>query len=223
MDYIAAKSSVTREGLMRSIRYRDDRGKFSKIPPAVIQVWENLLGDWPSITSGGPRFILQVRMKFLHQCETLKDAEISWDESYKMKPMDEDDIYYALFSMDPNGMISDIIWENELESDRLGLHRFAPIQSNLLEFDPARISDYRVIAAQCRRRGLPQRGAILEWARLNPGYIPDFILQMYHNLEFQVWFKSYYDTLRLMFKRLIEDDLPFIPDLEDELKTNFEL
>ena len=77
----------------------------------------------------------------LHQCETLKDAEISWDESYKMKPMDEDDIYYALFSMDPNGMISDIIWENELDSDRLGLHRFAPIQSNLLKFDPARISD----------------------------------------------------------------------------------
>ena len=26
-----------------------------------------------------------------------------------------------------------------------------------------------------------------------------------------------------MFKRLIEDNLPFIPDLEDELKTNFEL
>ena len=70
---------------------------------------------------------------------------------------------------------------------------------------------------------MPQRGAILEWARLNPGYIPDFILQMYHNLEFQGWFKSYYDTLRLMFKRLIEDNLPFIPDLEDELKTNFEL
>ena len=132
-------------------------------------------------------------------------------------------MYYALFSMDPNGMISDIIWENELESDRLGLHMFAPMQSNLLEFDPARMSDYRVIAAQCRRRGLPQRGAILEWARLNPGYIPDFILQMYHNFEFRGWFKSYFNTLRLMFKRLIEDDLPFIPEREDELKSNFKL
>ena len=57
--------------------------------------------------------------------------------------------------VDPNGMISDIIWENELNSDRLGLHKFAPIQSNLLEFDPARMSDYRMVVAQCRR-GLPQ-------------------------------------------------------------------
>ena len=61
----------------------------------------------------------------------------------------------------------------------------------------------------------------MEWARLNPGYIPAFILQMQKNSIFLGWFKSYYDTLRLMYKRLVELDLPFIPELEDEFRNNF--
>ena len=58
-------------------------------------------------------------------------------------------------------------------------------------------------------------------SRLNPGQIPGFVLQIQENEVFCGWFKSYYNSLRCMFKRLVQDNLPFIPELEDELKRNF--
>ena len=57
-DGDVAKESSIREGLMRSIRYSEEISFRSKIPSAAIQMLENLLGDWPSITSGGCRYLL---------------------------------------------------------------------------------------------------------------------------------------------------------------------
>ena len=90
-----------------------------------------------------------------------------------------------------------------------------------LRFDPTSIVRYGDIVTQCKSKGLSQKWALIEWARLNPGYVPEFILKMQDCQEFRGWFKSCYDTLRLMFKRLVQLDLPFIPELEDELRESF--
>ena len=219
LDGDAAKSSRTRESLIRSIRYCEDNGSRSKIPSAAVQMLENLLGDWPFITNGGCRFLLQARYPFLHQVEVIQESQMTWSNGERMKNMDEDDIMYLLFGMKPLDLC-DVDWSDGVSSTNLGLLR-APMQVNVLQFDPSSTSDYRVIVRQCKDRDLPQRGAILEWARLNTGQIPGFILQMQGNDEFRGWFKSYYDSLRLMFKRLVQADLPFIPELESELRRNF--
>ena len=91
----------------------------------------------------------------------------------------------------------------------------------MLEFDPATTVNYEDIVKICKDPRLPQRGAIVEWGRLNPLRIPAFILQMKKNQIFRGWFKYYYDTLRYMFERLTGDEAPCIPDLDVEFETLF--
>ena len=91
----------------------------------------------------------------------------------------------------------------------------------MLEFDPATTSNYKDIVKLCKNRCLPERGATVEWVRLNPLPIPAFILQMKKNQRFRGWFKCYYDTLRFMFERLTGDEAPCITDLDSEFETLF--
>ena len=126
---------------------------------------------------------------------------------------------YLLFAIPQHDLVG-VEWTEGVESSQLGLLRFPYYQEGVLDFDPACTDDYRGVVQKCKERGVSQRGAIVEWARLNPGFIPDFILQMQSNPEFLGWFKSYYDTLRLMYKRLVELDLPFIPELEEDLSKS---
>ena len=58
LDGEKAKDARTREELMRCIRYRNEDGSRSRIPPAPIQMLEDLLGDWPTIPNGGCKSIL---------------------------------------------------------------------------------------------------------------------------------------------------------------------
>ena len=137
-----------------------------------------------------------------------------------MKPMDEDDRLYLLFGTSSFDMF-DLMWDDLVEVETLGLLRLPSVQAQVLRFDPTSIGRFSDILSQCKSKGLSQKWALIEWAQLNPEYIPEFILRMQDCQEFRGWFKSCYDTLRLMFKRLIQIDLPFIPELEDELRENY--
>ena len=95
------------------------------------------------------------------------------------------------------------------------------IQSRILYFDPNTTTDYRKIVELIKLRRLTQRGSILEWARSCPELIPSFIKQMSRNLEFRGWFKPYYDTLQLMYLRVVHSDSPKIEELEQEFESNF--
>ena len=84
----------------------------------------------------------------------------------------------------------------------------AGLQDRTLDFDPVSVRSHTVIVDMCHDRKLSQLGAIIEWARMNPGLIPQFIMKMKSNERFAGWFKSYYDSLRFLYKRLIRDEAP---------------
>ena len=63
---------------MNSILHRAEDGTLARSPSVLVSVWEELLGDWPSITRGGPRYLLQVRDHFIYQCSVICTAEITW-------------------------------------------------------------------------------------------------------------------------------------------------
>ena len=107
----------TREDMIVAIRHRDEDGSLLSDPTTLISLWEELVGDWPSITKGGPRYLLQVRDSFIHQCGAICRAEVTW-KGNKLRPIDEDDKLYLLFGMN-QGRLRDIEWRVELESDRL--------------------------------------------------------------------------------------------------------
>ena len=93
---------------------------------------EKILGDWPSITNGGCRFLLQARYHFLHQVEVIMESELTWSNGEKMKTMDEEDTMYLLFGMKPFDLC-DIDWSDGVSSANLGLLR-APMQGEQSSF-----------------------------------------------------------------------------------------
>ena len=145
--------------------------------------------------------MLQARDHFMHQCDTLQDAGVTW-KNRKVRHFSEDDMLYILFGMN-RFRLRDVNWEYPLSSDKFDLLRMEGLQERTLDFDPVRKIDHMIIVEMCRSRQLSQRGAIVEWARMNPGLIPDFLNTMKANPRFCSWFKSYYDTLRFMYIRLV--------------------
>ena len=129
-------------------------------------MWDELLGYWPSITSGGCRYLLQVRDHFINQCSSIRDTGVTW-KNRVLKPISEDDILYLLFGMN-RFRLRDVDWEYPLSSKKLGLLRMEGLQDRTLDFDPVRTTDHMIIVEMCRSRRLSQRGAIIEWAMINP-------------------------------------------------------
>ena len=215
-----SRGATTREELIRAIRVRVSPTELSDRVPHDILFWVKLLGSWPAITKGGPRYLLHCRVHFIQQMDVIKDQGISWDEDNSMKIPDEDDVFYCLFGMNRDRLIR-VNWGAPLKSSWMGLELYEPVQSHVLKFDPNTTKDVKKIVELCKERRLTQRGCILEWARVYPELIPSFLKQMSVNLVFRGWFKPYYDVLRLMYRRVIHGEAPRIEELDRELDANF--
>ena len=216
-----SKTARSREELIHSIRKRSQDGELSDVAPREVRFWSKLVGNWPAITKGGPRYLLQCRTHFLHQMDVIMDLGISWGkENDSMKIPDDDDRFYILFGISKDRLMR-VDWNAPLPSCEFGLQKIMSIQNRALEFNPSKVSDYKKIVEMCSVRRLSQRGAVLEWARHNPEQIPSFINQMKSNLSFRGWFKSYYDCLRLMFRRVLFDHAPKVEEIEREFEGNF--
>ena len=50
--------------------------------PARIRLFSEILGDWPSLTAGGCRFLLQARDMFLSQAEILSNVKMEWLDGF---------------------------------------------------------------------------------------------------------------------------------------------
>ena len=84
-----------------------------------------------------------------------------------MKPISKDNMLYLLFGMN-RFCLRDVDWEYLLSSDKFRLLRMEGLQDRTLDFDPIRTTDHMIIVEMCRSRRLSQRGAIIEWAMINP-------------------------------------------------------
>ena len=215
-----SRNAMSREELIRAIKERSPRGELSAAHPRLIDLWVQLIGRWPSLTSGGPRYILQVRLHFIHQVKVILDQDIVWNDKVYVRPLDDDDLFYVLFGI-PRERLTNVNWKIPQLSIKFGPQRHENIQSRVLEFDPSVTSDYLVIVDLCKERRLPQRGAVVEWARLNSNKIPAFLSQMRRTLKFRGWFKCYYDTLRFMYERVTGIEALKITSLECELNESF--
>ena len=166
----AVRGATTREEFILSIRGGDLLGNLEDAPDNKINLWVNLLGSWPTITTGGPRYILHVRYHFLHQIDVINDQGVTWDVKSSIKVPNEDETTYILFGIS-KGRLTRANWNAPLISNHFVPVRLEAIQSKSLNFKPAATSHYRTIVDLCKTRQLSQRGAVLEWARGNPEQI----------------------------------------------------
>jgi len=54
----AEEEAETREEMVLSLRYRNEREKLCEFSPPLIRLWTQILGRWPAPTSGGCRYLL---------------------------------------------------------------------------------------------------------------------------------------------------------------------
>ena len=87
----------TREDLIKSLRFRDEREKLCDISPPYIRLWTEILGSWPSLTSGGCRFLLQCRQWLPVQMRALARAKIQWSDGRIIQFPKESDLAYSRF------------------------------------------------------------------------------------------------------------------------------
>ena len=65
VNHSEARAADTRDGLVCSIRSCNEDGSLSSEISKLINMWDELLGYWPSIISGGCRYLFQARDHFI--------------------------------------------------------------------------------------------------------------------------------------------------------------
>ena len=95
------EAAQTREEMVKSLRFLDERDKLCDISPPYIRLWTEILGSWPSLTSGECRFLLQCRQWLPVQMRALARVKIQWSDGRVIKFPQESDLAYSRFSLTP--------------------------------------------------------------------------------------------------------------------------
>ena len=81
----AEEEAETREEMILSLRYRDEREKLCEFSPPLVRLWTQILGRWPAPTSGGCRYLLEARQMFLSQMDVLARVGYTWSKGRRLE------------------------------------------------------------------------------------------------------------------------------------------
>ena len=201
----AEEGAQTKEEMIQSLRFRDERDKLCEISPPYIRLWTELLGSWPAIPSGGCRFLLQCRQWLPVQMRALAKARIQWSDGRVIRLPQESDLQYARFGLTPE-QIGDQTW-TEPVAGRLRMMRPLGVRVELLDFKIATVKSFELGRA-CAVSERIQRWSILEWVLLKPEVLKMFLSRMVSQEGFREFYMNLYDMLRLIHRRIFDEKAP---------------
>ena len=212
VDGAVVKKAETRKDLITALRGRTSSGVWTEGTPRRAWIWTRLFGNWPTITNGGARFLLQVREKCLAQVGEIKAARIRWKIDLDLPTIGEEEKLAALYGLD----VTPAQWGSPVLSGELGLIRETSIVPPLLKFDP-QVSQASYIAKKCLNNGSVQKLALREWARSFPEMVHGFLTRMKEDEIFCSRYEKLYDPLRLIAWRSRGSEPITIDKLEEGL------
>ena len=209
------KEAGTRKGLIRSLRFRMVDGSIlSDHPPNRIKIWSKLVGDWPTLTSGGCRFALQARIKFISQMEMLRRINHPWRFDIVLPEITQEIREYARFGISRTAL-KGVIWTEEIpESQGFELCRPESLEAPMIELKPETAKCAEIMRF-CIQNGRMQKFVIWEWCRMNPNKIVNFLQRMAKDQEYQMYYRPLYDGIRLIFWRMVNQETIKIPFLDE--------
>jgi len=211
----AEEEAETREEMILSLRYRDEREKLFEFSPPLIRLWTQILGKWPAPTSGGCRYLLEAREWFLVQMAVLAQVGYTWSKGRRLEPPGREEKEYARFGLEPEELEKQV-WLEPVGSFR-GLERPKGLRIPLLVLDMEKVKS-KEIGEKCTRIGRCQRWSLLEWARMNPRELVKFFMRMERNVGFQQFYGGLYDAMRLCYQRMMDKKAPVVEIREKRLK-----
>ena len=120
----------------------------------------------------------------------------------------------------PDESLSQELWISRVPG-ALGLLRPQTLTGRYIKLDP-RFNSPGTVAKRCKTIGRPQRDSILEWARLNPERISQFLDRLPSEPKWQIAFQGIYNSLRLLHLMLNNKDARTVELMELQLKHRVE-
>ena len=172
--------------------------------PRRVSMWADLLGDWPPLTEGGPRYLHQVRETAVAQASIIAPLELS-DNLGLLNPFHDKNLHTPSYLRYDQPDISSCDHTAPIPDGRLGLHASPDLKKKLFDVVPQnmRIGD---LIKQGKVQERAVRYGLYEFCRLNP----DSLLQVYLRFEksgditkeFWNQHDSIFEDIRLMHIRL---------------------
>ena len=212
------EKAITREEMILSLRYRySSESSLMEESPTKVKLWCKLIGDWPSLTNGGCRYLLQARNKFLDQARVLKKSKFKWKLNVTMKDITSSFKDYARFGLSKESIMKSDF--TEPASFHYGLLRprscpVAPLFMNPEKVNPSTIG--KVVKKQERKI----KPVIFEWARMNPHKIQKVLIRLGQDEAFRKYLYGAYQGLRMIYRRVYNKEAVRIKTLDDAFVDN---
>jgi len=204
----------SRVELISAIRNRLSVDELAGAPPQSVTVWLELLGSWPSLTQGGCRYVLQARAWFLTQAAIIAREEFLKAPLMLAREPIDDDFLYSLFGMSQDSL-SCVDWSEGSVAPGFMMVRPRHLEGIMCNINVDTLGS-ACVSRFCATAGRPQRELIYEWARMNLSEIDEFQHRLMRDSKFFKWYNTYYEPLRLMFRRTVDVDGVRIPVLDAE-------
>ena len=212
------ESARTREQMILSLRYRySSDSPLMDSSPAKVRIWSKLLGNWPSITNGGCRYLLQAREKFLDQAQILKKSKFKWRLNVTMKDISCAFKSYARFGISPE-IISNCKFTEPVPF-HYGLFRPGSCSIPPLFLNPEKVKP-GTIGKLVKKQPRMMKPVIFEWARMNPHKIPKMFDRLVKDAEFRKHFYGTYQGLRMIYRRIYNKEAVRIKELDETFVDN---
>ena len=209
------REAGSRKGLIKSLRFRMVDGSIlSDHPPNRIKIWSKLVGNWPTITSGGCRFTLQARIKFIKQMEVLRRINFVWRFNLVLPVISQEFREYARFGIS-RAILKRVIWTEEIpESQGFELCRPESLEAPMIELNPEKEKCAQIMKF-CIQNGRMQKFVLWEWCRMHPNQIVNFLQRMARDRDYQTYYRPLYDGIRLIFWRIVNQETIKIQFIEE--------
>ena len=210
--------AATREDMILSLRYRySSESSLMEESPAKVKIWCRLIGNWPSLTNGGCRYLLQARDKFLEQARVLKKSRFKWRLKVTMRELSNGFKAYARFGI-PKEIIETCRFSDPAQFHygllRPGSCPIPPLYMSPEKVKPATIG--KVVKGQERS----MKSIVFEWARMNPHKIQKMFERLAGDKPFQKHFHGLYQGLRMIQRRIFNQEAVRIKELDNSFLDN---
>ena len=121
----------------------------------------------------------------------------------------------------PDVYFADELWISAVRG-ATALSQPGTVPGGYLKLNP-RINSSATVSKRCKLLGRSHRDCILEWARLNPEKISLFLDRMATDPKWQIAFRGVYDSLRLLYLRLFNEEARTVEMMELQLTHRIEL
>lgn len=212
--YQQAATGSSLYDLFMALRVRDNQpGQhcgLSEHPPARIMLLYDLYGEWPSITQGGCKYLIQARQHFVKQHDLLTSrAAYGWKELYF--PLNAEMMQAAVYGI-TNVEQYDFTKPTRV---RLGLGQH-PDRISATQFHFGTLTSAQVMRLAKKNDGA-RREMTYEAARLGFMHADQFLDRLQNDVYFMQWPRSYYLEIQNIVRRATgstrRHDVPYLKEL----------